>query len=127
MESGDGRDADTFRDGYFGGIWQVDEDRFLGTQDVQSNPGKIGEINNRFGIQWGSSTWEDLLKPLYSALAACLFLTNVTEPIPDLIDIQGQAEYWKMYYDTAEGKGTVAGFIDSVESLRLQISSGECD
>ena len=38
VESKDGTDSNTFRSGYYGGIWQVDEIAFMSTQDVASHP-----------------------------------------------------------------------------------------
>lgn len=33
------------------------------------------------------------------------------EPLPKPYDVRGMAEYWKTYYNTSKGKGTVQGFI----------------
>lgn len=128
VESKDGEDTDTYREGYHGGIWQVDLIGFQDTQNVRSHPGltnKFTEIEQHFDISWGTVTWEDLRKPLYSILAARLLLSNKPEAIPDTIE--SQAEYWKNYYNSNDpnAMGTVEKFITDVEAL--ESSDGTCD
>jgi receptor-type tyrosine-protein phosphatase Q len=118
VESKDGTDARTYRNGYHGGIWQVDMIGFRDTQDVVSHPGlpaKFEQIMQEFGINWPNVEWMDLRKPLYSGIAARLKLSNVPTPIP--CDVAGQAAYWKRHYNTELGSGTVQKFIDDVEAL----------
>ena len=120
VESDDGRNSRTYRQGYHGGIWQVDLIGFQDTQDTNSHPGlvsKFREIQREFGIDWPSVQWEDLRKPLYSGLAARLKLSNVAESIPLASDVAGQASYWKRYYNTESGAGTVEKFIQDVMAL----------
>ena len=124
VESKDGTDAGTYRQGYHGGIWQVDMIGFQDTQDTASHPGlvaKFREIQQKFGIDWPSVQWEDLRKPLYSGLAARLFLSNREEPIPN--DVAGQASYWKTHYNTNLGAGTTERFIEDVMALENGKSS----
>ena len=40
---------------------------------------------------------------------------RIPEPLPDAIDIEGLAEYWKQHYNTPKGKGTVGEFIENYE------------
>ena len=120
VESKDGTDSQTYRQGYHGGIWQVDLIGFRDTQDTTSHPGlvsKFREIQGRFNIDWRSVQWEDLRKPLYSGLAARLFLSNVAESIPLASDVAGQASYWKRHYNTESGAGTEARFVEDVMGL----------
>jgi hypothetical protein len=112
VESENGEHNNTFREGYHGGIFQVDKKGFKDTQDVESHPKlkkRFSKIEQELGIKWSEVTWEDLRKPLYSALAARLFLLNNPEEIPE--DLKGQAEYWKKHYNTTSGKGTTKHFI----------------
>ena len=98
VESKDGTDKNTYRPGYHGGIWQVDEIGFQATQDTASHSRlkeRHKKINEEFGIKWPSVQWSDLRIPLYSAIAARLFLLNIPGDIP--CDIQGQANYWKAH------------------------------
>ena len=118
VESKDGTDSNTYREGYHGGIWQVDKIAFEDTQDTKSHSRlskKFAKIKSKFGIEWSCVKWKDVEKPLYSGLAARLFLSNIPEPIP--IEIDEQARYWKEHYNTEEGKGTVKRFIDEVNEL----------
>ena len=39
------------------------------------------------------------------------------DPLPDADDLDGLARYWKRYYNTALGKGTVEGFKDKWSSV----------
>ena len=57
-------------------------------------------IRREFGIDWTTVTWSDLRKPLYSGLAAVLYLmqrmgSNSTS-IPS--SIEGQESFWTHYY-----------------------------
>ncbi|XP_013404302.1 von Willebrand factor A domain-containing protein 2 [Lingula anatina] len=125
VESKDGTDSNTYRDNYFGGIWQVDRIGFESTQDTSSHPGltsKFEAIRTKFNIDWTTVSWSDLQKPLYSGLAARLFLSNINQVIPR--DISGQATYWKRYYNSNSGAGTEQKFIDDVTELEKQ---SKCD
>jgi len=118
-ETRDGVDINTFRAGYNGGIWQVDEAIFNQTQNTAANPGLLQiypELLASFGIDWPNATWADLRRPLFSALAARLFFTIVSEPIPVAGDLRGQGEYWKNNYNS-DAADTVQDFIDSITEL----------
>ena len=122
VESKDGRDPQTYRDSYHGGIWQVDEIGFNDTQNTASHmklAAKHQEIKEYFEIDWPSVTWMDLRKPLYSGLAARLLLFNVPYKIPCAsIELQGQ--YWNSYYNTILGAGTPEKFVADVQKLERQ-------
>lgn len=118
VESKDGRDRNTYRPGYHGGIWQVDEIGFDSTQDTRSHPGlvsKFERIKSAFGIDWRRVRWSDLRMPLYSGIAARLFLSNIPSAIPR--DVRGQAKYWKDHYNSAAGAGSEQKFIRDVKAL----------
>ena len=120
VESKDGTDPNTYRSGYNGGIWQVDKVGFEDTQNTSSHPAlskKFDSIERQFGIKWREVTWEDLRKPLYSGLAARLFLSSKPAAIPPASDVEGQAAYWKKYYNTGAGKGSEQKFVDDVKAL----------
>ena len=110
-ESRDGTHPNTYREGYYGGIWQVDKIAFEDTQDVTSHPGLVSKhdkIRDSFGIDWPSVQREDLEKPLYSGLASRLYISNSHTPIPETRN--EQAELWKKEYNTAAGKGDASNF-----------------
>ena len=97
-ESHYGTNPNTYRPGYYGGIWQVDEIGFKATQDTVSHPGlkdKFRAIQNQYGIDWTTVEWQKLVTPLYSGIAARLFISNIPHAIPS--DIPSQAVYWKQY------------------------------
>ena len=79
VETRDGTNQGTFREGYNGGIWAVDKEAFISTKNTQLYP-KLSEklelITQNLNIHWLYVEWADLRKPLYSALAAQLVLFN---------------------------------------------------
>lgn len=118
VESKDGTDKNTYRSGCNGGIWQVDRVGFESTQDTKSHPSlkaKHKRIKQSLDIDWEKVKWNDLRKPLYSGLAARLFLLKIPAPIPS--SLKDQADYWKRYYNTESGAGTAQKFIDDVNKL----------
>ncbi|XP_022091887.1 uncharacterized protein LOC110979972 [Acanthaster planci] len=118
VESKDGTDPNTYRAGYHGGIWQVDKIGFESTKDTASHPGlrnKFASIKSSLSIDWTTVQWDDLRKPLYSALAARLFLANIPSPIPS--GLQEQAAYWKNHYNTSSGAGSESKFVNDVKTL----------
>lgn len=106
VESNYGMHRLTYRPGYNGGIYQVDEIGYRDTLAVSSHPGlrrRYQKITDEFGIDWPSTSYVDLRKPLYSGIAARLFLSNIPESIP--WDKEAQGKYWKKYYNTESGAG----------------------
>jgi uncharacterized protein YegL len=93
VASGDGNNQNTFRNGYHGGIWQLDEDMFISTKTntTVTSPLWIA-IKRVFGIDWPTVRWSDLTKPLHCALAARLFIHSRGEEIPR--DVDRQAEFY---------------------------------
>ena len=117
VETRDGTADDTYRDGYHGGVWAVDESVFLDTQDTVAHPhlsAILLQIQQQFEINWLSVTWIDLRKPFFSALAARLVISNAAESIPPLTDINAQANFWVQYYNPS---GSTSQFIVSVREL----------
>jgi hypothetical protein len=117
-ESDFGRHQSTFRKDYYGGIWQVDEIGFDETQNIQSHP-KLAKLHKTIheklalegvpDVNWKEIGWEACLIPIYSCLAARLYLAAIPEAIPHTLE--GQAQYWKKYYNREAGSGTVQYFI----------------
>jgi len=71
------------------------------------------QIKAKLGIDWTNTRWEDLEKPLYSGLAARLYLARISAPIPSALE--AQAQYWKTHYNTSAGKGTKEKFVEDVK------------
>lgn len=113
-----GENDDTFRNDYFGGVWAVEESVFQLTKTEKLYP-QTTSIKLKFGIDWNSTTWQDLLKPMHSGIAAALYFKRVNaemkEPIPDTVT--AQANYWIKYYRPL---GQVKQFEDDAEELRNQ-------
>ncbi len=57
---------------------------------------------------------EDLMYNLRYAVAMCrIHYLRKKEPLPEAGDYIGQARYYKKYYNTVKGKGTVDGYLHS--------------
>lgn len=54
----------------------------------------------------------------YAAVMARLKYLRVPARLPAAGDLAGQAEYWKKYYNTTLGKGTVAGYVAAWKTSR---------
>ncbi len=69
------------------------------------------QVVNKFGPLDSSKLVNDLL---YAAVFCRIHYLRFKEPLPkSYTDIRRLAEYWKKYYNTRLGKGTVEGFIDN--------------
>nr|KAG5710552.1 hypothetical protein BaRGS_013198 [Batillaria attramentaria] len=55
IETNDGQNPDTYRLGFDGGIWAVNETTFRGTQNVASLQPYYTQISSRFGINWNTN------------------------------------------------------------------------
>ena len=91
VESKDGLDDSTYRNGYHGGLWQVNEPNFMFTQEhtcylVLTDKYKL--VNDKFDIDWLTLQWRELRKPLWSGVAACLYMCAVGGKIPSSISKQ---------------------------------------
>ena len=92
---------------------QVDEIGYDETVKQKGLKQYWDQIKAKLGIDWTETEWKDLEKPLYSGPAARLYLARISAPIPS--DLPSQAQYWKTYYNTSAGKGTVQKFINDVK------------
>lgn len=53
----------------------------------------------------------------YAAAMCRIFYLRIREPLPAAYDWRGMARYWKKYYNTRLGKGTVEGFLTKAEPV----------
>mmetsp|Transcript_197 Transcript_197/g.284 ORF Transcript_197/g.284 Transcript_197/m.284 type:complete len:179 (-) Transcript_197:115-651(-) len=122
-ESDFGRHPSTFRNSYYGGIWQVDRVGYEETKNVMAHPSLRrlhASVEKKFswmglpGVVWSKSSWNDCIIPAYSCMAARLFLALITTSIPR--SLPDQAKYWKTHYNTPSGAGTERHFIESNEN-----------
>jgi len=101
-ETRDGTKSNTYRSGYHGGIWAVDEDTFLKTKNTTSYPrlpARFQQIRLHFGIDWQTVQWRELRKPLYSALAARFVLYIAPANIPSADNLTAQGQFWVAHYN----------------------------
>ena len=80
-----------------GGIWQVSLYGFLDTKNTKAHARlttKYEKILVNFGVDWKDVERRFLAKPMYSAIAARLYLSNFAEPIPPYYHHERQANYW---------------------------------
>ncbi len=122
IESRDGTASDTFRDNYFGGIWQVDEAVFDATRD-SSNPlldGYFNQLANKIFLDWTLIIYPDLRIPLFSGLATQLFISLGEADRLSVEDVRGQARFWKESGYSTNANETVETFVDGITALELQ-------
>lgn len=118
-ESRDGVDIATYRPGYDGGIWQVDELVFLRTQATETYPELeplLLDILRLTGLDWLDLPWNELRRPFFSGMAASIYLALLPDDIPGPGDIAGQARYWKLFYNS-DPMDTEQAFMTAVEEL----------
>jgi hypothetical protein len=97
VESSFGDKEFTYRDKYFGGIWQLDQFNFEKTKNSTLNSYHAFLFNN-WGINWTTVTWKDCLKPFYSALATRLYFLSLGSPLPGTVEEQASANL-SWYFD----------------------------
>ena len=90
----------------------------VGFKQTQNNPnlqGAYEKIRNSYGVDYNSLKYEDLRKPIYSGLAARLYLLDrVGDKEPE--KVMDRARLWKIHYNTKAGKGTVPMYVRKVRS-----------
>ena len=122
-ETRDGVDFETYRPGYDGGIWQVDEMIFLQTQNTTRYPELVPlfeSIRQVIGIDWGTLPWNELRRPFFSGVAVSLFLAAVVPvELPGAGDVAGQAALWKQFYNS-DPRDTEESFVDAVEEFESE-------
>ena len=124
VESCDGLNDSAYREGYHGGLWQVDEPLFLVTQDNTSYPiltDKHKLVNDQFDVDWMTMQWKELRIPLWSGVAACLYMCTIDEEIPS--SISQQAEHWSRNYNSKkEQPQEPKEFVVEVKELEVNTS-----
>lgn len=99
------------------GLMQIDRICF---DDVKARTKKSiwEKIENELGIEGENVTHEMLAySPLLALLWARLFLRLIPEEFP--VDQEGRARYWKKYYNTSAGKGTVDEYLDKMDKYEF--------
>ena len=111
-----------------GGIWNVPTSAFNTVKQIVSTS-QSDIISAAFASEfsqsnidgWSDLVWEDLDRPLWSALVARLRI-SVSEAIPTSSDVSGQAQFWRRHYNT---NGDVNQFISDVEALDTEESKSQ--
>lgn len=116
VETRDGLDSDTYSDSSNnGGIWQLSFGRYKETKTNVSST-ILNEINEKLQINWTNTSWHDLRKPLYSALAARLYFEVSKVNFAGQLPVADQADYWANNY-TSSG-GTITDYETAADFLR---------
>ncbi|XP_046338542.2 uncharacterized protein LOC124119916 [Haliotis rufescens] len=115
VETKDGTDAKTYRSGYDGGIWQIDESKFLETKTCPSSiVAECNKAKSAFNIDWRTTSWSDLRKPLYSGLAAALYIKKYQSGSPPG-DVTSQASFWASKLRLS---GSHSGFVTKARAMK---------
>lgn len=80
-----------------GGIWQVSIFAFRDTYDTKTHirlPRKYAALRHLYGVEWTNIRRDHLAIPMYSAIAARLYLSNFAKAIPPAYKVEEQADYW---------------------------------
>ena len=104
-ESMEGQDPNTGREGYSGGVFQVDEPTFLDLQKrLTTNPtqqfSRVRQrVQDQLGFDMADIQWEQLNNnPLLSGLFGRLLYSRFSDPIPKTQE--GRAHYYKDHYNS---------------------------
>lgn len=64
-----------------------------------------------------TSSWRPIdelaCNPRFGAAVCRIVYFRAPDPLPDAGDLDGQARYWKRFYNTAGGAGTVAEYVSN--------------
>lgn len=106
----------SFMDGYAPegkGAFQFDS---VGFEDVKDrfnvrNPQIVNELYHKLGINWANLSFDMLeYAPLLGAVLCRAKYYLVPESIPETRE--GRAKYWKKYYNSSAGAGTVEHYLE---------------
>ncbi len=100
-----------------GGIWNVSEEIFSETK----NSSIAAILNDAFHIDWNSATYNDLDKPIYSALAARIFLQEMQDSGSDISNVGNQISLWITEFNS---NGNMSLYTDAVDNA-LTDDTGE--
>lgn len=73
-----------------------------GLKKISDHPGELEELVNN---------------QTYAAAMCRIYYLRIRAPLPKENDWPGMAQYWKKYYNTAMGKGTVEGFLSKIKPV----------
>lgn len=109
-ETGAGTIKDTTINSAGNGLYQFDKLPFYDNVSRYTQR-DIDKCIKYLSIDPTKTTWEELQTNILKGTIACrLHFKPYREEIPK--DIVGQAKYWKRYYNTLAGKGSVKHFLE---------------
>jgi len=87
--------------------------RDLWANFLEWKQGLCEKILNASGFPYGSRPGaEDMIYNLRFAVLMCrVYYLRIPAPLPPAGDLEAQARYWKLYYNTPKGRGTVAQYV----------------
>lgn len=97
------------------GLTQFDKLPFQDTKNRTSEKNKQ-QVKDYFGIDIDLVEWEDLR---YSPLLALIFTRLKYKLVPDAIpdNIEDRAKYWKKWYNSTLGKGTIEHYLQANKEI----------
>ena len=99
------------------GLMQCDQLPFKDTVN-RASAKDIAAIKTAFDIDLKTVKWDDLnYSPLLAMIIARLHYKLRPGAIPQTL--KGRAEYWKLHYNSVEGKGTVEHYIQSAKKFGI--------
>lgn len=117
LESNDGKADDTFEKNgqkHYGGIWQLEETQF---RDLVDRTDLHEKILDKFGIDWSTVTWTDLVKPFYSGLACRMWMDTFPSKGNTLPwGVNAQSDYWVNTYRKGTDRRTEE-YTDAINQL----------
>ena len=113
-ESGGGYYVKQFGKGPALGIYQMEPDTY---KDIWFNflagrPDLRSKVLVAIGTHIQPTAERLITDMMLATIMARLHFMRRSEPLPATHDLKGQARYWKLYYNTEYGAGTVKGFIE---------------
>lgn len=108
------------------GIWQMEpfthDDLWRTTLLGASNP-LARKVRTLELPDWYGNDAKEMAGNLYYACAmARVFYRRIQAPLPPVFDARAMGDYWKKYYNTVHGKGTVDEFIASWQLIAPALS-----
>lgn len=95
-------------------LWQLGNGPAIGI--AQMEPATFDWLQGKYGERYGFKDRQasEMAWDLKLAILLCrLRYLVVIDPLPRHDDLEGLAKYWKKYYNTIHGAGTVDGFISN--------------
>lgn len=92
------------------GMWQMEQ---ATERDIWLNYLRYNRELGQIVRGWKKDSIDELVwNHSYACAMARIHYRRVPKPLPPAGDIEGQARYWKRYYNTELGKGTVEKYLE---------------